>query len=370
MKARTRRLLVGSCCLGIVTLAASCGSSSSDPTLEESDAGGDVQTDQRTPTVGDESSVSEPDASTKDAAKEDGTAPAEAGGDASGDATADGNGDATTDASQDARGDASTDASKDSSVDASADASKDSTVDATDAATATLIQDVQDGTIVSGSIVTLPKKFVTGIRVSAGGSVTLYIQEPLGVTRAKHVYPRYSGMSVFATAIEAAAHADFASLQVGDCVSATGTTGEFPSGLADVGTTTLSVPTAFAKTAGCGTAPTPTTVEVSEIATDTDPVTASNQPGALAEPYEGVLVKVASVTTPTAASTNRFLVTTQSASTNSLEIDSFLIGSNFSYAANANFASITGVYSQVNRGTGNSLVVYRVTPRSIGDLAQ
>ncbi|MCX5744423.1 MAG: hypothetical protein NT062_18185, partial [Proteobacteria bacterium] len=82
---------------------------------------------------------------------------------------------------------------------------------------------------------------------------------------------------------------------------------------------------------------------------------------------EGVLLSVATVVTPVAAATGRFNVTPQGG-TSTLEIDSFLIGSNFSYPANQTFASITGVYSQVNRGAGQSLVVYRVTPRTTAEL--
>ena len=51
-----------------------------------------------------------------------------------------------------------------------------------------------------------------------------------------------------------------------------------------------------------------------------------------------------------------------------VEVDSFLFGGNFNFPAGTSFSSITGVFSQVNRGTGQATVIYRITPRSAGEV--
>jgi hypothetical protein len=233
--------------------------------------------------------------------------------------------------------------------------------------TGTPIQDVQDGTVAHGTVVTLANKLVTGLRIASAGSVNLYVQEAQGVTTPGHPYPEFAGMNYFFSATEAATFPALATLAVGDCITATGTVGEFPSGATDVGTTQLATITAFAVDTGCGAAPTPFAVGFADIATDLDPAATGNQPGLKAEAFEGVLVTVTSMVAPAAATTNRFNVTPQGG-TSTLEIDSFLIGGNFAFPAGQTFSSITGVYSQVNRGSGQSLVVYRVTPRTLAEL--
>ncbi|MCX5742355.1 MAG: hypothetical protein NT062_07650, partial [Proteobacteria bacterium] len=149
--------------------------------------------------------------------------------------------------------------------------------------TGTHIQDVQDGTVAHGTVATLTKKIVTGVRIAAAGSVNLYVQEAQGDTPAGHVYPEYAGMNYFFTAVEAASYTDLSTLAVGACITATGTIAEFPSGATDVGTTQLGTITAFAVDTGCGAAPTPYVATFADIATDTDPATTGNQPGPKAE---------------------------------------------------------------------------------------
>lgn len=274
--------------------------------------------------------------------------------------------DATKDSGPKDRDGATVDAKSDAANEAGLDASGDAP--ANDASVVAMIQDIQDGTIAKGSLVSLAKKFVTGARSSAGGSLNLYVQEPSGQTTTGHTYPEYAGMNVFLSAAEVTTFGA-STIAVGDCISVSGTTGEFPtSAQGDIGTTQLNTITAFASATGCGTAPTPLVVTFGDIATDTDLVAANNQPGAKAEIYEGVLVRVESVkTTLVVNAANRFDVS-PAAGGSTLEVDNFLYGSAFTYSIAHEFTSITGVYSQLNRGSGSSLVVYRLSPRSAADL--
>jgi hypothetical protein len=231
------------------------------------------------------------------------------------------------------------------------------------------IQDIQDGTVPRGAQATVTGEFVTGMLMNVGGSYDLFIQEASGRTTPGHTYPEFAGMGVQLSRAEAAQFPDVQTLAQDACVTVTGTVSESASDPAqDVGTTQLSLITAFTKVSGCGDAPVAAGVSFSDIATDTDTATAGNQPGPKAERYEGVLVTISSVLAVTAVSAPRFNVS-PAVQTSTMEIDSFLMGgTSFSYAAGTSFSTITGVYSQANRGMQNSLVVYHLTPRNAADL--
>jgi hypothetical protein len=235
------------------------------------------------------------------------------------------------------------------------------------ACTAVLIQNVQDGTTATGTTVVINKVFVTAVHVTAAGNVTLWVQEPQGITSGADTYPQYSGVSVFATTANAAMFTDMATIAVGDCVSLSGTTAEFNM------RTEIDALTVFAKATTCGTAPTayvipsPTTTFVS-VATDTDLVTMGDQPGTLTEPFEGVLVKVDSVQAIAAPDgTGDFRAMPTGGSSNLL-IDSFIYGSALPATAGETFSSITGIYDQFKQSAG--IFNYRLVPRTAADLAQ
>ncbi len=233
------------------------------------------------------------------------------------------------------------------------------------------IQDIQDGTVPRGAKATVTGEFVTGLVMNVGGSYNLFIQEASGRTTPGHTYPEFAGMGVALTSAEATQFPVVQTLVQDDCITVTGTVSESPSDpVEDVGTTQLSLITAFAKASGCGDAPVAAGVSFSDIATDTDTSTAGNQPGPKAERYEGVLVTISNVLAVTAVSAPRFNVS-DSLQTSTMEIDSFLMGgSTFTYAAGTTFSTITGVYSQANRGLENNLTVYHLTPRNTADLIQ
>src|SRR5262249_22927341 len=130
---------------------------------------------------------------------------------------------------------------------------------------AALIQDVEDGTVPSGTAVTLDKVFVTSVRQMSNADLTL--QEPQGVTQAGGTYPAFAGVGLHVSPSEVTTF-NIGTIVVGDCVTVSGTPSEFHSN------TELNTITAFAKVTGCGTAPTPMDVDVAQtvhfadIATD------------------------------------------------------------------------------------------------------
>ena len=86
--------------------------------------------------------------------------------------------------------------------------------------TATLIQNIQDGTIAAGAVVAVSNVFVTAVEVSSGSNgTTLYVQEPEGVTTASRTYPQYAAVEVFVAGSEAAGLPALATISIGDCVS-------------------------------------------------------------------------------------------------------------------------------------------------------
>ena len=235
------------------------------------------------------------------------------------------------------------------------------------ACNATLIQNIQDGTVATGTTVVVQKVFVTGVHVTGAGNVTIWVQEPQGTTTATHTYPQYAGVSVFAPMATAAMFPDMTGIAVGDCVSVGGTTAEFNQ-RTEVTTLTL-----FQKSTNCGTAPSPYVVPslattFNDIATDTDLVTAGDQAGTQTEIFEGVLVTVDAVQALTAPDgTGDFRAMPTGGSSNLL-MDSFLYGSALPATAGESFTSITGIYDQFKLTTG--VFDFRLMPRNAADLVQ
>jgi hypothetical protein len=230
--------------------------------------------------------------------------------------------------------------------------------------TAQTIQEVQDGTVRQGANVIVTKVFVTAVRKNASGSVIAFVQTPDGVTSGAHTYPEFAGVQLFASATETVTFPGFIAMVVGDCISFTGSTFEFTED------TEILKFTAFtAETAGtCGTAPTPFAMETigfGSFATDTDPATMGDQAGALAETYEGVLMKSVNGVTAVAATdmNGQFRVTENGGGAATLEIGKFVFSNNNSpvpATAGQAFTSITGIFAQ--------RTVYQLMPRGMADL--
>lgn len=216
------------------------------------------------------------------------------------------------------------------------------------------IQALQDGTVGVGAVATIDDVIVTV--VDAGGSgVSLFLQEPDGVTSGGHSYPQYAGIGFYVGSTFVADYPDLATIAVGDCVTTKGEVTEREGG------TQLFYISEFAKTSGCGVAPLPVVVALDDIATDTDPNTANDQAGLLAEAYEGVLVEVVSVTATAAPDTNgNFKVSAGGDAT--LLISDFLLDSTPNVTASQAFASIKGVLNQYYG--------FALQPRTAADLTQ
>jgi hypothetical protein len=228
------------------------------------------------------------------------------------------------------------------------------------------IQAVQDGTIGENQIVTVNNVFVTAVRVAGNGNINAYVQEPQGQTPANHTYPEFAAVQIFATAAQAAGLPDMAGLAIGDCVSFTGTTDEF-----NLGTEVLNL-TAFTKVANpasCGTAPVPfvipsaaPAVTLADIATDSDPVTAGNQAGALAEAYEGVLIEIHTVQVAAAPDNFGEIPVADQANLGGarVNVDDFFTAIAAAMPVGQNFSAIRGVFNQ--------LVTFKLQPRDANDL--
>jgi len=110
------------------------------------------------------------------------------------------------------------------------------------------VQEVQDGTVATGASVAIDKVFVTAVRISNLGNMLAFVQEPDGVTTGGHTYPQYAGVRVFFSGTELTQFPGLGAIQIGDCISLTGSTLEF------MDDTELITPTAFALEPGLGSA--------------------------------------------------------------------------------------------------------------------
>jgi hypothetical protein len=232
---------------------------------------------------------------------------------------------------------------------------------------ATLIQNVQDGTIATGSVVSLPNVFVTAVLVSSSNNTTLYVQEPEGVTTTGHTYPQYAGVEVFVTNNEAGGLPALATITEGDCISLVGTTSEFNSAATEI--ITLTALSRVANAASCGTFPTPlavpsTLASFADLATDTSSTTAGDQTGAKAETFEDVLVTFSNVQVVSRTAT-QFRVSTNAAAAQTLLVDPFLYSFTLPSLATT-YTHVLGIYTQF--GTAGNPSTFRLQPRSAADL--
>jgi hypothetical protein len=233
--------------------------------------------------------------------------------------------------------------------------------------TATLIQNIQDGTIATGALVSVSNVFVTGVEVSSGSNgTTLYIQEPEGVTTATRTYPQYAGVEAFVTGSEAAGLPALATITVGDCISLTGTTSELQGAITEI--VTLAALSRNADAASCGTFPTPlavpsTLASFADLATDSS-TAAGDMAGAKAEIFEDVLVTFANVQVVSTTAT-QFRVSTSATAVPTLLVDPFL----YSFTVpptGMTYTHVAGIYTQF--GIGGNTPTFRLQPRNASDL--
>ncbi len=225
----------------------------------------------------------------------------------------------------------------------------------------TFPQWVQDGTVATGSAVRLLPAFVTGKRTGAGGNARLWLQAPQGVAPSGVTYPERAGLGLFASAAAIAAHPDLAAAGVGDCARVAGTVEEYN------GRTHLTMLTSFTLESDCGAPPAPLVVGVApafdQIATDLDLVTAGNQPGSLAEVFEGVLLRVEGVTALSATDAAGDFSVSELSGSSRLLIDNYLFTANLPAVAGQSFAFIQGVLDEAGSPAG-----FQLLPRDSSDL--
>jgi hypothetical protein len=160
------------------------------------------------------------------------------------------------------------------------------------------------------------------------------------------------------SAIEAFGDAVGQSPAVGDCVYVKGTFGDF-GGAAEISSM---IWWPDANLFNCPSS-TPRALAIGDIATDTNPGMAGNQPGNLAEAYESALVTIHNITVLT-TSTHTFEVYDGFNSGTYMLVDDLLY--HYDPIVGTHFSSITGVLNEFDGMSGTP--VYQLLPRSSSDI--
>jgi hypothetical protein len=232
------------------------------------------------------------------------------------------------------------------------------------------IQQIQNGSITSGSVV-VSNVFVTAVRKAANNNnLNVMVQEPQGETIAGVTYPRFAGIQLFINAVTATNLSVPTDLQIGDCVSVTGVVAEFNAGTQ---LSNLTVFTRNANAAQCGGVPQAFVATVPAVGTDIDLVTVGNQNGPDSEAFEFVLLKINTLNITTSPDAGGDVNATQTGGNGEiLNIDNFMFsGDNATpipLATNSVCSDITGIYGQFVNGAG-TVNKYHLQPRGAADLA-
>jgi hypothetical protein len=203
-----------------------------------------------------------------------------------------------------------------------------------------------------GSTITIEPTLVTAVRPS-GANMSLDLQLPPDLNTEVD-YPYFSAMKVFGPS-------GGTPPAVGDCVIASGLIANFR------GATELS-PATVTTVAGtqCGATPvTPYVTTVTLIATDTDTVTTDNQPGALAEALESVLVRVSATAQTANGGAGAFVVGESSSGPPVLSVGNFF----YQYSSTAgSILQITGVVDEFDPMPAPPSNFYQLLPRGAADI--
>jgi hypothetical protein len=205
-------------------------------------------------------------------------------------------------------------------------------------------------------VVTLNEVFVTAVRNPGAANVTLFLQEPQGDTITGLIYPERAGIGVF---IPTAQAANLTIPTEGQCINITGSVADFQgqTQLANITAITL-----VANQASCGAAPVPfvipsvnPAVNFADLATDLDPIAATNQEGVLTEVFEGVLIEVRTVRVVADVDQfDEFPIAEQSNPTGPrINIDDFFVdyetiaGPGINLTLNQNLTAVRGIYADI-----------------------
>jgi predicted extracellular nuclease len=218
------------------------------------------------------------------------------------------------------------------------------------------IQLIQDGTVAPGQSAKVERVFVTAFRQTVGGEMSFVVQEPQGYSPSRYIYPQYAGVSVFIRTGGMVTSPP----SIGDCVEVSGIVEEFQ------GRTQLTEAT-VAPATSCGSFPLPFEipgigVTFADVATDSNPSVAGNQPGMKAEAFESVLIRVKNLRVSSVLDATRFEVVEQQTPAGAKLL---IQGVYYMFPASVDqrFVSLAGIMSE---GFGE----YRLLPRSGADIFQ
>jgi predicted extracellular nuclease len=218
-----------------------------------------------------------------------------------------------------------------------------------------LIQWVRRHAYAGGASIVLEPAYVTAFRTSGSGGafLTMYLEVPPALN-GNADYPKRSALKTFGNSSGGLP-------AVGDCVIVEGVIGRF-NGATQIAQATWTLESSST----CGDVPiTAFVTPVATVATDIDPVTAGRQPAVTAEPYESVLIRLAS---PYVLNSNGGVGAFQ-ISDDAAGASGYLSAAQFIYqynsTASTQLSSVTGVLDEFDTMTE---VVYQLLPRSAADI--
>lgn len=229
-----------------------------------------------------------------------------------------------------------------------------------------LIQDVALEKFPREAEVMLKGVFVTA-KSGVGFSSDFWVQEPVGVAPADQPYPRHAGLQVYPDPKTGDLRLAVQNVKVGDCVDLTGTVGRV-GGYPEIdGISAL----ATRDPGSCGTAPEPLLIDddtaFAGIISDADPNESDSQPAADSVAYNGLLLRVTSLTVQAKGVTAEYRVARTGAEDGKTAY--LVVFPPFSGAAPAvtegqTFKEITGIYTNGVRLSPS----FGIAPRSADDL--
>lgn len=222
-----------------------------------------------------------------------------------------------------------------------------------------LIQWVRRHAYAGGATIVLQPAYVTAFRTSGSGGafLTMYLEVPPALN-GNADYPRLSALKTFGNSSGGIP-------AVGDCVIVEGLIGRF-NGATQISSATWTPETG----ATCGDVPITAYAvpSVAAVATDTDPNTAGNQPGATAEGLESVLIKLSS---PYVLNSNGGVGAFQisdvaNGATGYLSVAQFIY--QYNSVASTQLTSVTGILDEFDPSVG--VTGFQLLPRSAADIVE
>jgi hypothetical protein len=222
-----------------------------------------------------------------------------------------------------------------------------------------LIQEVSLDTIPRDTLVSLKGVFVTAKK----GNSDFWIQSPVGVTTPDQEYPRHAGLQVFPDPSTSELRFAVQSIKIGDCIDVTGRVSRF-GGYPELDKVRA---LALRNLADCGVPPEPLLIDSEEaftgILSDADPNESDPQPAVNAAAYNGLVIRVTSLTVKSTAVTGEHLMERAGAS-GYLAVFPPLQSGVYNIQSGQTFSAITGIYTNGIRLSPQ----FGLAPRTVDDL--